>query len=146
MKEHKSYKVIKSIAHNLGHSFTSLMNYHGIDYVMGHVLRAARATGKDKLEVDFLSGVADPPELLVPSVKESIEWYCKTFADFVNRSGSNIQLIDSAKMTLKYDLKVTRPHPREPRIIENPYTCDVVIIDNRQKDHSAHFEGWWFPE
>lgn len=142
----KSYKVINSIAHNLGHSFTSLMNYHGTDYVLGHILRAARFTGKDKLEVDFLAGTAEPPELLVAPVKESVEWYCKTFADFVNRSGSDIDLIVSAKMTFKYDLKTTRSYPRDPKIIENSYTCDIVIIDNRQKEHAAHLEGWWFPE
>ncbi len=146
MKEHKSYKIIKSIAHNLGHSFTSLMNYHGTDYVLGHILRAARMTGKYKLEVDFLTGTALPPELLFASVKESIEWYCKTFADFVNRSGSDIDLIVSAKMTIEFDLKTARPYPHNHRIIENPYKCDVVIIDNRQKEHTAHFEGWWFPE
>ncbi|GLI37280.1 hypothetical protein GHYDROH2_07810 [Geobacter hydrogenophilus] len=122
------------------------MNYHGTDYVLGHILRAARITGKDKLEVDFLAGTAEPSELLVAPVKESVEWYCKTFADFVNRSGSDIDLIVSAKMTFKYDLKITRPYPRDPKIIENPYTCDVVIIDNRQKEHAVHFESWWFPE
>ena len=142
----KSYKVIKSIAHNLGHSFTSLMNYHGTDYVLGHILRAAKSTGKDTLEVDFLAGTAEPPELLVAPVRESVGWYCKTFADFVNRSGSNIDLIVSAKMTLIYDLNINRPYPHNPRITENPYICDVEIIDNRNEEHFAHFEGWWFPE
>jgi len=31
------YKVLKSVAHNIGHSFTSLMNYAGDDY--GNVAR-----------------------------------------------------------------------------------------------------------
>jgi hypothetical protein len=33
------HKVLKGIAHNIGHSFTSLMNYAKDDYSMGHILR-----------------------------------------------------------------------------------------------------------
>ena len=142
----KSYKIMKSIAHNLGHSFTSLMNYHGDDYVMGHILRAARSTGKEKLEIDLLTGIAEPIELLVEPIRESLVWHSKTFPDFVDRSGSDINLINSAKMTVQYTLGIERPYPHDHKYIENPYTCDVVIIDNRNKEHSAHFEGWWFPE
>ena len=141
-----SYKVIGSIARNLGHSFTSLMNYRGNDYVMGHILRAARITGKEKLELDLLTGAAEPAELIVESVREALEWYSKTFPDVVNRSGSDIRLIASAKMTIQYSLGIERPYPRDPKYIENPYCCDVTIIDNRNKEYSAHFEGWWFPE
>jgi hypothetical protein len=39
------FKVLKSVAHNIGHSFTSLMNYSRDDYSMGHILRFARETG-----------------------------------------------------------------------------------------------------
>ena len=30
-----SHKVLKSVVHNFGHSFTSLMNYRENDYVVG---------------------------------------------------------------------------------------------------------------
>ncbi len=36
------YKVLKGVAHNVGHSFTSLMNYADDDYTMGHILRFVR--------------------------------------------------------------------------------------------------------
>jgi hypothetical protein len=122
------------------------MNYRGNDYVMGHILRAARTTGKETLELDLLTGFAEPMELIVEPVRETLDWYSKTFPDFVNRSGSDIKLITSAKMTIHYYLAKERLYPRGPKYIENQYCCDVVIIDNRNKEHSAHFEGWWFPE
>jgi hypothetical protein len=58
------FKVLKSVAHNFGHSFTSLMNYAGDDYVMGHILRFARRSGCDTLTIDFVKREAGPPELL----------------------------------------------------------------------------------
>jgi hypothetical protein len=58
------YKVLKGVAHNIGHSFTSLMNYAIDDYTMGHILRLARKSGKDTLIIDFITGVGRPAELL----------------------------------------------------------------------------------
>jgi hypothetical protein len=39
------FKVLKGVAHNVGASFTSLMNYASDDYSMGHILRFARQQG-----------------------------------------------------------------------------------------------------
>lgn len=36
-----SHKTLKSVVRGLAESFTSLMNYWGDDYVMGHVVYAA---------------------------------------------------------------------------------------------------------
>jgi len=60
------YKVLKSVAHSVGHSFTSSMNYAGDDYVMGHLLRFARATNQDTLLIDLMTGTAHPAALLQP--------------------------------------------------------------------------------
>jgi len=48
------YRVLKSVVHNVGHSFTSLMNYADDDYVMGHILRFARGAGRDTLSIDLV--------------------------------------------------------------------------------------------
>ncbi len=52
-----SYKVLKSVTHNVGASFTSLMNYREEDYVMGHILRRALDVGIGRIDVNLLSGV-----------------------------------------------------------------------------------------
>lgn len=62
------FKVLQAVAHNIGHSFTSLMNYSGDDYVMGHLLNSARLTGRDTLSIDFMKGAASPPELIRPPI------------------------------------------------------------------------------
>ena len=52
------YKVIKSAAHNFGHSFVSLMNYRGDDYVMSHLARLVVETGRSEVSVDLMTGQA----------------------------------------------------------------------------------------
>ena len=66
------YKVLKSVAHSFAHSFTSLMNYSGDDYVMGHLLRRAEDIGEPALAVDVLTGKAEPGALLTRDVAQSV--------------------------------------------------------------------------
>jgi len=82
------YKVLKGVAHNIGHSFTSLMNYVDDDYVMGHILRFARSTGCSVLTIDFVTGVAQPPELLLSPISSVPSRYTEFFWDLVKNSGS----------------------------------------------------------
>ncbi len=141
-----SYKVLKSVAHNIGHSFTSLMNYSGDDYVMGHILRFARRTGADTLTIDFVKGEGGPPELLGQPISEIPTRYTQFFWDLVSRHGSDRSCVQAATLTLRYDLATNRPLHRNPQLLESPYICDVRITDIRGKDYKAHFQAWWYPE
>lgn len=136
------YKVVKSVAHNIGHSFTSLMNYADDDYSMGHILRFARETGLDTLTIDFVTGQARPAALLREPISEMPRWYAKRFWDLVTSSGSDRAMVQAATLTLRYDLTKGRSGPP----IENPYVCDVFILDDRGQDYCFHFEGWWYVE
>jgi hypothetical protein len=140
------YRVLKSVAHNIGASFTSLMNYAGDDYVMGHLLTLARQSGQDTLTIDFVTGEARPPELLRPPISEVPVWYTKMFWDLVQRHGSDRSLVQSATLTLRYDISIEQPAKIAPELRESPFACDVQITDRRGKQYSAHFDGWWFPE
>lgn len=138
-------KVLKGVAHNVGSSFTSLMNYAGDDYSMGHILRFARASGIDTLTIDLLDGRGDPGILLKKPISALPEWYSKMFLRLVESAGSDRKLIRSATLKLTYDLRSGRPSPipGEPQSI---YTCDVSIVDISGRDYAAHFDGWWFVE
>ena len=140
------YKVLKSVAHNIGHSFTSLMNYAEDDYVMGHILRFARQTGRDTLTIDFVKGDAGPSELLGAPISEVPSRYVKFFWDLVKRHGSDHSLVRNASLILRFDTAVERPLRRAPELKESPFTCDVQITDARGVEYQAHLEGWWSPE
>jgi hypothetical protein len=49
------FKVLKRVAHNIGDSFTSPMNFSVDDYSMGHILRFARVAGIGTLTIDMLT-------------------------------------------------------------------------------------------
>ena len=140
------YKVLKSVAHNIGHSFTSLMNYADDDYVMGHFLRLARKTGRESLHIDFVQNTAEPKELLVEPVSEVPQRYTKFFWDMVKRQGSDRSCVEIATLELRFDTKTERERRGQPEFVESPYVCDVHIRDSRGKDYVAQFSGWWYPE
>lgn len=139
------YKVLKGVAHNIGHSFTSLTNYAGDDYVMGHLLRLARMTKLNTLTINLVTGEASPLELLGSPISEAPSWYTRMFWELVERHGSERSYVRAATLTLRYELAVKRAVFGHPELIESPYTCDVRITDDRGKDYMAHFEGWWVP-
>lgn len=141
-----SHKPLKSVSHNFGHSFISLMNYITDDYFLGHLLKQARKTNQRRLEVDILSNFASPEELLTTQIRDRIIHYNKWFPKMVNESGSTMDFISAASMVIEFDLQKTRPYPNDNRFLENPFTCEIKIIDDRGKEYKHKHEGWWFPE
>jgi len=141
-----SHKVLKSVTRSVADSFTSLMNYRGDDYVMGHLLTAARSSGASALRVDFLTANATPEALLTSPVKRSISDYCSSFPSLVQRSGSDPAFVSAADMDLEYDLSVARPIRNHQKVLESPYVCTVRITDDRGRRYESRLTGWWYPE
>jgi len=73
------YKVLKSVAHNLGHSYLSLMNYVDGDYIVEHLFRQARETGETRVEIDVLAGTIAPAVFQTPVLAESVVRVATTF-------------------------------------------------------------------
>jgi len=140
-----SFKVLKGVAHNIGHSFTSLMNYSVDDYSMGHILRFARETGIDTLIIDFVTGQGHPALLLREPISKLPGRYTEMFWYLVQRSGSDRELVRSATLRLTYDLQRTKSGPIT-NVLQSPYTCEIAIVDVRGKNYSAYFAGWWHIE
>ena len=141
-----SHKSLKSISHNFGHSFISLMNYINDDYFLGHLLKQARLTGINKLTVNILNNTAEPQKLLTDQIKSSIEYWNKWFPKLVESGGSTMDFVKSAEMTIEFDLKQTLPYAGNKHITQNPFSCDIIITDDRGKEYKRRHEGWWFPE
>lgn len=141
-----SHKPLKSVSHNFGHSFISLMNYINDDYFLGHLLKESRRTNLSRLEVDILKNSASPEQLLTKPIKDSIGYWSKWFPTLVESSGSTMNFVSSAKMTIEFDLGTTRTYKKDSRFVENPFTCEIKIIDDRGKEYKHEHKGWWFPE
>jgi len=140
------YKVLKSVAHSVAHSFTSSLNYRDDDYVLGHILRRARETGHRQLRFSLLTNHAEPESLLIPPVRDSIESYRKWFPPLVESHKTSMDVVRSAVITLTFDLQRGRPKPGQPRFEESPYVIAAEITDDRGKVWSAQLQDWWYPE
>lgn len=140
------YKTLKSVAHNFGHSFLSLMNYYKDDYTLGHIQKQMMLTGINKLEIDLLKNECTPKELLTEPIKKSIENYISWFPKLIKDSKSDVNLVNEAQLTIEFDLTKSRVCSFAPEYTENPYLCISRIVDNRGKEYKYEFNDWWFPE
>lgn len=130
-----SHKPLKSVSHNFSHSFISLMNYINDDYFLGHLLKQARATKLNKLQIDILENKAVPEQLLTKEIVSSIEHWNKWFPTLVESSGSSGEFVKSATMTIEFDLNTTKPHATHNNLMESPFSCEMSIIDDRGKEY-----------
>ncbi|MDQ3820425.1 MAG: hypothetical protein M3362_22465 [Acidobacteriota bacterium] len=143
------YKVIKSAAHNFGHSFASTLNYREGDYVMSHIARAVLATGARELQVNLLTGEASPPELLPQVVRDAIASRIAWFPDLLSSHGIPMSVVSSATMLLRFmpEKRSDIQYPDAPPTFEFPFVCEVKIVDDRSKQHVGIVnDSWWVEE
>ncbi len=140
-----SHKTLKSVVRGLAESFTSLMNYWGDDYAMGHVVYAAWVTGGTILRVDLVTGRIDASPLLVPEVRNSLTRLLERFPDMVCRSYSDLAFVSQAELIVTVDPRTRRPHAGS-EFYESPFTCTARIVDDRGKVYEYRIADWWYPE
>ena len=141
-------KVLRSVVNSTAQSFSSLMNYRDDDYVLGHILTAARRRppGVQILTADLLTGNAEPADLAPPPVAQSIASYARRLPDTVVRSGSDMAFVRAATLRVTFDTGVERAHQRFSHLIESPFVCEVSILDDQGRQFTGRVSDWWFPE
>jgi hypothetical protein len=120
------YKVLKSIAHNTGHSFVSAMNWYDGGFPIQHLRKAASAIGVATVTIDLLRGDIHPPELLNRAVKTAVE---------------------AAAAMFEYQLRVHGWVPdqftmAELRLQLPDHSCVVKLIDDRGQHHLGNVVQW----
>jgi hypothetical protein len=140
-----SHKTLKSVVTSFAQSFTSLMNYGGDDYVMGHIVYAAWSTGSTGFRLDLLSGATDSSPLLVPEVRDSVAQCVRRFPEMVRRSNSSMDFVKEAELAIAVDPTIRRPCGHLG-FFEPPFTCSVRITDDRGKVYFHVIRDWWWPE
>lgn len=141
--ETMKYKALKSAAHNFGHSFASGLNWRGNDYVMSHLARAVVASGEVELNVDLLSGRADPAPLLTGPVQESVADYVRRFPDLLRSQRIEPEAVRVATMRIRFQPE------RQVHVIEGmggwtiPFECMVGLTDDHGKVHQGRLVDEW---
>lgn len=57
-----------------------------------------------------------------------------------------MNFVSSATMTIEFDLQRTLPRSSDSEILQSPFSCEIIIVDDRGKEYKNKHEGWWYPE
>jgi hypothetical protein len=57
-----------------------------------------------------------------------------------------MEFVKSATMAIEFDLNTTKPHSTNNDLMESPFYCEMLIIDDRGKEYKYRHEDWWYPE
>ena len=130
------YKTLNNVAHNIGHSFLSGLNYITADNpfcepVSVHVGQIALDTNTALFSLNLLSGECFPNEFKTPIIEMSAQQYQNRFQDLLTKHGVAAQSVTSAQ--LKIHLYLERLHKYQDKA-DNwslPVLCEVAIYDDR---------------
>jgi hypothetical protein len=147
------YKVLKSVAHNLAHSFASDVSWVDGDYALGHLLRRAVATGQSEVSVDLMSGDVRPPGFGETAGGRYLEQMSAWFRDWlVPVNDTSLDYIIAAQMVIDFDLASLAP-AHKPWLRQSPealepgcsYRISVSITDDRGREWGAMLTGTQYP-
>ena len=138
------YKALKSVAHNLGHSFLSDMNT--VDSFKSYVPETLFALACDndlpRVVIDFFNGTVTPTTFSVPDVLKSVSMYRKVLPQLVERQGASWDAVRGAGLELVFDLP-TDPHAvLDRRPVTPSFKCSVHILDDRGVSHYGRPTNW----
>jgi hypothetical protein len=139
------YKVLKSVAHNLGHSFLSDSNAAGDPwtYVAPQLYQNMKRQGLPKVTIDFLAQTVTPAAAATPLVIQSVGWYQTMLERMLKAERLDLASLTSATLELAFDLEnpLTPPGPRQADEIPS-FECDVRLVDDRGKVHLGRPVEW----
>ena len=136
------YRVLKSVAHNIGHTFTSLLNYRADDYIIEHIFKIAKKKGISIIKVDFLNEKIEPVDFDQAPIRDSISSYHNALERIFQAQRCELAKVKSCKLIIEFDLNTIRILDRT-KIEICDYKCRVSILDDRGKENMASVREWW---
>ena len=137
------YKVLKSVAHNLGHSYLSLMNYREGDYVVNHLYRAALAAAEPAVRVDVKRGSISPKGVRTPLLDQSVADQRSWFPRLVQSQGAAFDTVADAWIDVRFAFGESFESPHLPGVQFPKYSCSVTIVDDRGKQYEVAVPPWY---
>ena len=142
------YKNIKSVAHNLGHSFLSDMNAVGSGgrYVIVPELlfRAAERGHVPQVRVDLLRGAVEPPSVALPEVQEAVGYSVSRLPELLTSQNVAPSAVTGATLTIEFDYSRRRQAQYRPEAAIPEFACVVELTDDRGQVHRGRPNNWWY--
>jgi hypothetical protein len=142
------YKNIKSVAHNVGHSFLSDMNAVGSGsrhtIVPELLFRAAERECVREVRVNLLSGEIQPESVALPEVREAVNHYVRWLTELLASQNVSPSAVTGAVLGIQFDYSRRRQARYQPEMVIPEFACAVEITDDRGEIHRGHPNNWWY--
>ncbi len=130
------YKTLNNVAHNIGHSFLSGLNYIASDNpycepVSVHVVQIAIDTNTAIFSLDLLSGECLPNQFKTPLIEASAKQYQNRFQDLLIKHGVSTQDVTSAQLKIHFYREKLLQYKDKADNWCLPVLCEVAIYDDR---------------
>ncbi len=136
-------KVLKSVAHNLAHSYLSLMNYIDGEYTAERLFQIAKDSGENQIHIDVLNKIIRPEIYNTPEIQKSLIYMEKSFDSLINPEKITRDYIKSVEIRIAFHLDQTRPSKTVEGLELPSYDCVSEITDINGKVHSKSVVEWW---
>ena len=134
--------MLRGVAHNLGHSFLSLMNYLKYDYCLDYLYAVSRVKKINSLEIDFLECRLSPKYFDLRELICSVHDYRGRFYMRLTELKISPAEIKSVKMKVRFDNKIkktAKSHKSRDKV-----HAEVLIKLKNGKEYNNKFEEvWW---
>jgi hypothetical protein len=141
------YKNIKSVAHNLGHSFLSDMNAASVRgeyvFVPQRMFAAAAAAHAEHIAIDFVTGQIAPDAIRSPELHAAVQQYAEILPRLLESQNVSPTAILGARLTIDLDYSRTREARYAPAETIPEFTCIVELTDDRGVVHVGTPTNWW---
>ena len=141
------YKNIKSVAHNIGHSFLSdtnaAMKESRYTIVPEELFARAARTQVPEVKIDLLTGDMEPNELRTPELEQAIQHFVRWLPSMLTSQNVAPEAVRSATLKLAFDYGRVRESKYHPERSVQEFVCTVEFTDDRGVVHRAHPDHWW---
>lgn len=131
------YKVLKSVAHNLAHSYFSLMHYVDGNYIMEHLFKVVREEKINEFTIDVIHMRIEPEIFMTATIRESLPKLNNFAIHLLEPNQFKLSDLESFKIKVKYDFDKTKDE------IHHVYELKAIIVDKNMKEHIAYVQEWW---
>lgn len=134
------YKTINNVAHNIGHSFLSGLNYNPTldpisEPISVHIGQIAIDTSTRNFSLNLLSGECFPDQFKTPIIETSAKQYQNRFQDLLIKHGVATQIVTSAQLKIHFYLEKLIKHNDKADNWELPLLYEIAIYDDRDVLH-----------
>ena len=134
-----SYKRLKGLAHNVAHSYFSVMNRVDGKFVVDDIVRNARLAGVADLQFDLLAGTIAPPDVATPRIAKSLVKLRRHLPLWATWENCDFEAITS--FVLELHLRFHEPpDPEDPDTERWDLDARGVIVDDRGRMHEGQVQ------